>query len=233
MDFEAKLEAFYNHLELNGTFVIDIGANIGRHTIPLAKKAGSAGFLHAFEPIPLIRRKLVENLALSGQNNVAIFPCAVSNRSGVSEFNYVPNLPEESGLKERRFYNATPDRIEKIQVNIFRLDDLVPRKWKVSFVKIDVEGGELDALLGAKEILEASRPIVAFECGAASFLGYHDTPHLIFDIFSSLEYEVFSIIGQRISSSDVFSQASRDQNFWDYIALPRENENLAVHLSNE
>ena len=57
MDFEAKLEAFYNQLDLDGTTIIDIGAHIGRHAIPLAKKIGPAGLLYAFEPIPLIRNR--------------------------------------------------------------------------------------------------------------------------------------------------------------------------------
>jgi FkbM family methyltransferase len=231
MDFEKKLEEFYNCMDLTGATVIDIGAHIGRHAIPLAKKVGMTGFLYAFEPIPVIRNCLTENLWSSGLNNVAVYPFALSSKRGVSEFNYVPNLPEESGLKKRHLYNGVPSEFQKIEVGVFRLDDLIPSRNKISFIKIDVEGGELDVLQGASELLESSQPIVAFECGAGSFLGYHKTPEAIFKIFSSLEYKIFSITGERIIDAEAFSKASYAQNFWDYVALPFGKEGLSKFLT--
>ena len=232
MDFEAKLEAFYNQLDLDGTTIIDIGAHIGRHAIPLAKKIGPAGLLYAFEPIPLIRNRLNENIYASGLNNVVVLPFALSTKREVADFTYVPNLPEESGLKERRIYNDIPSEFQKIKVGVFQLDDLIPLGSKVSFLKIDVEGGELDVFLGASNLLETSRPIVAFECGAASFLGYHEAPDRIFDIFDALGYQIFAITGERILTKEIFSKASYAQNFWDYIAFPFGKEELAGLLKN-
>lgn len=232
MDFEAKLEAFYNQLDLDGTTIIDIGAHIGRHAIPLAKKIGPAGLLYAFEPIPLIRNRLNENIYASGLNNVVVLPFALSTKREVADFTYVPNLPEESGLKERRIYNDIPSEFQKIKVGVFQLDDLIPLGSKVSFLKIDVEGGELDVFLGASNLLETSRPIVAFECGAASFLGYHEAPDRIFDIFDALGYQIFAITGERILTKEIFSKATYAQNFWDYIAFPFGKEELAGLLKN-
>ena len=57
-------------------------------------------------------------------------------------------------------------------MGVFQLDDLIPLGSKVSFLKIDVEGGELDVFLGASNLLETFRPIVAFECGALLFWDY-------------------------------------------------------------
>ena len=232
MDFEAKLEAFYNQLDLDGTTIIDIGAHIGRHAIPLAKKIGPAGLLYAFEPIPLIRNRLNENIYTSGLNNVVVLPFALSAKREVADFTYVPNLPEESGLKERRIYNDIPSEFQKIKVGVFQLDDLIPLGSKVSFLKIDVEGGELDVFLGASNLLATSRPIVAFECGAASFLGYHEAPDRIFDIFDALGYQIFAITGERILTKEIFSKATYAQNFWDYIAFPFGKEELARLLKN-
>ena len=231
MDFEAKLEAFYNQLDLDGTTIIDIGAHIGRHAIPLAKKIGPAGLLYAFEPIPLIRNRLNENIYASGLNNVVVLPFALSTKREVADFTYIPNLPEESGLKERRIYNDVPSEFQKIKVGVFQLDDLIPLGSKVSFLKIDVEGGELDVFLGAGKLLASSRPIVAFECGAASFLGYHEAPDRIFNIFHALGYQIFAITGERMLTKEVFSKASYAQNFWDYIAFPFGKEDLAALLT--
>ena len=113
MDFEAKLEAFYNQLDLDGTTIIDIGAHIGRHAIPLAKKIGPAGLLYAFAPIPLIRNRLNENIYSSGLNNVVVLPFALSTKREMADVTYVPNPPEESALKERRIYNDIPSEFQK------------------------------------------------------------------------------------------------------------------------
>ena len=230
MNFEAKLEAFYNCLDLVNTVAIDIGANVGRHSVPLAKKLGDGGFLYAFEPIPVIRKLLIDNIFSSSLNNVAVFPCALSNVNKVSEFIYIPNLPEESGLKKRHRYNAVPENEQIIKVGTFRLDDLISTSKSISFIKIDVEGGELDVLRGAKEVLKSSQPIVAFECGASSYLGYHETPDEIFEIFSSLGYSIFSILGEEMSNCEQFSKETHAQKFWDYIALPNSKKELSSLL---
>lgn len=232
MDFEAKLESFYTQLDLSGATVIDIGANIGRHAIPLAKQIGPEGLLYAFEPIPLMRNILKDKIFAADLNNVAVFPFALSKERSVADFNYIPNLPEESGLQRRHIYNAVPSEFQNIKVGVFKLDELIPIESKVDFVKIDVEGGELDVLKGSLRLLKSAQPIVAFECGAASFLGYHKTPEEIFKIFDVLEYQVFSIVGQRMTNADLFSAASYAQNCWDYIALPASKGHLALHLNN-
>lgn len=233
MDFEAKLEKFYTQMYLAGSTVIDIGAHVGRHAIPLAKKIGPEGLLYAFEPIPAVRNRLHENLISEGLNNVAIYPFALSDKRLISDFNFIPNLPEESGLNKRHIYNGVPSEFQILKVGVFRLDDLIPPKNAVSFIKIDVEGAELDVLRGATELLESSRPVVAFECGAASFLGYHQNPEILFHLFSSLGYQIFSIIGQPMVDAETFVKATYAQNSWDYISLPPGKEELAKFLNSE
>jgi hypothetical protein len=74
---------------------------------------------------------------------------------------------------------------------------------------------------------------VAFECGAAGYLGYSASPDEIFEIFSSRGYSVFSIIGTQILSVEDFRQVTTAQNFWDYIAFPESNPELAKLLTND
>jgi len=220
MDYEAMLESFYSRLPLSGAEVIDIGAHSGRHTVPLSNLVGIKGTCHAFEPIPVIRWALCDRLARNGSNNTVVLPFALSDRAGTTNFNFVPNLPEESGLKKRHTYNAPPAAFEQIPVKVARLDDVIPAAAAVRFIKIDVEGGELDVLRGACRVLDGQRPIVAFECGASSFLGYHDSPDAIFEIFTSRKYEVFSITGVRMPDVETFRKATFAQAFWDYVAFP-------------
>jgi len=220
MSFEDKLEQFYTQLDLVGCNAIDVGAHTGRHAIPIAKQVGDQGVVLAFEPIPHIRETLVKNLQASNLNNVVVYPFALSRESQVAEFNYIPNLPEESGLKQRHIYNGTPEAFVKIRVPVKRIDDLVPHDFQIDFIKMDVEGAELDVLEGAVEVLGRCKPIVAFECGAASFLGYHNNPENIWKIFDVRGYAVYSITGELMNSVERFIQASHEQKYWDYLAFP-------------
>lgn len=230
-DYEAMLEAFYSRLDLRDAEVVDVGAHAGRHAIPLARAAGMGGTVHAFEPLPHVRAQLAQNLAAGKCNNVVVYPFALSDRPRQASFTFVPNLPEESGLKRRHAYNATPSSFEEIPVKVMRLQDALPEGARVRFIKIDVEGGELDVLRGSVGILERCRPVVAFECGAASYLGYHDTPDEIFEIFRSRGYAVHAITGEVIADLGVFREATRVQAFWDYVAFPPGEETLARLLA--
>ena len=100
----------------------------------------------------------------------------------------------------------------------------------IGFLKCDIEGGELDMLNGAARTLTVARPIVSFECGAASFLGYHDRPQDLFKIFHDRGYAVHSILGDRIVDEQAFREAGYAQNVWDYVAFPLEKSGLAQFL---
>lgn len=230
MSFEDKLELFYSRINLSKANVIDVGAHTGRHTIPIAKIIGEAGMVFAFEPVPSIREILCKNLQVSGLNNAIIYPFALSSQTHIAEFNFIPNLPEEGGLKRRHIYNTLPDAFVKIRVPVKRLDDLIPFNMTIDFIKIDVEGGELDVLEGGLELIGRSKPVVAFECGAASFLGYHKSPESIWDIFDSRGYLVYSITGEYMDSAQKFSKASYEQKYWDYMALPLNKKEYCHYL---
>lgn len=166
--YEQRLERLYTHLGIDGKAVVDIGASLGRHTIPLAKLVGEGGLVMAFEPLPSIRAALCSRLLTANLNNVATLPIALSSKSGSSNFVYTPEAPAESGLKRRETYNSSPTKFVDIPVVVRRLDEVVPSNDHIAFIKIDVEGAELDVLKGAENIIRKSRPMIAFESGAAA-----------------------------------------------------------------
>ena len=223
------LEAFYKQLPLAGATVIDVGAHTGRHAIPLAGKVGANGIVHAFEPIPPIRGQLVQNLESAGVYNCIVYPFALAAKPAPVQFHYIPNLPQESGIKPRHAYNAPIDPPQLLDLYAHTLDDVFPIS-DVDFLKIDIEGGELDMLNGASRTLTVARPIVSFECGAASFLGYHDRPQDLFRIFHDRGYAVHSILGEVIVDEQAFREAGYAQNVWDYVAFPLEKSGLAQFL---
>lgn len=215
--FEERLQHLYTSVLQPGESCIDIGAHMGRHSLPMSLAVGANGRVDAFEPSPAIAQRLRTRLRLLSAANITVHETALSDEAGSAEFVIAVDLPEESGLKQRTTYNG-PTRTEKVKVQLAPLDSLDfahPR-----FIKLDTEGAEYKVLLGARRTIERCRPVVAFEFGQASYSAYDVNPDDVFDYFESLGYDVFSILGERLGKA-AFAQASRLQHYWDYVACDR------------
>jgi FkbM family methyltransferase len=131
-----------------GDVIIDCGAHHGMETIPFALWAGSKGRVLAFEPIEENFQILTANVALNGLQNVTCFQYAISSRVGETR------MTRESNARETRGANLG------VRVRTTRLDEFT--RYQPNVLKIDVEGSEIQALRGAREIL-ALRPRIAIE----------------------------------------------------------------------
>ena len=133
----------------------DIGANIGAHTIPLA---GMFGYVWAFEPLPFTHRLLTGNVALNGLANVEPVRAAVGATRGtipIPALDYtVPNNYGGFDLRQFADHQGTNPGLR------VPLDEVVP---VAHFLKIDVEGMELEVLQGATRLLTQCRPVLYFE----------------------------------------------------------------------
>src|SRR5262249_35136776 len=103
--------------------------------------------------------------------------------TGRAPFCNVRNLPEWSGLKAQR-YPGQAD-IETIDVDINRLDDLLPAGVRIDFIKIDVEGAELDVLRGAQATIRRDKPRILFEHARIHNAEYGTTPEMVYDLLTA------------------------------------------------
>lgn len=160
---------------------IDIGAHDGeilRYMTQLAPR----GRHIAFEPIPHLAATLRERFP-----GVAVHEAACSERAGSAEFVLVENALAYSGLR-RRIYDRPDAKLRNIRVQVVRVDDVVAHP--VSLIKIDVEGGEYHALLGAERTIRTHRPLIVFEAGAKSTGQYGVTPEEFMSFFDRLGYRL-------------------------------------------
>jgi len=140
--------------------VIEAGANIGTHTIPLARRAGGFGSeLIAFEPQPVIFQNLCANVALNGLLNVRAWPWACGAEVGKLFFP-PPDYLNTGNFGAVSLQASFAEGL--IEVPCVRLDDVIAER-PVSLIKIDIEGFELQALQGAVRTLEKSRPTLYVE----------------------------------------------------------------------
>jgi FkbM family methyltransferase len=168
---EAELELL-GLLIKPGDTVIDVGANLGTHTVFFAQKAGPDGAVFAFEPQRVVFQLLCANLALSGLTNVHAFQAAVSRQTGTI---VVPDIlygaagnyggvslgggRESAGSAAGRAAGAPDARGEPVPV--VTLDGLALERCRL--LKIDVEGMELEVLEGGRALVEAARPVIYVE----------------------------------------------------------------------
>lgn len=155
---------------------IDVGCHKGE-ILDVILKYSPNGRHFAFEPIPF----LYDQLKTKYHNKCEMLPYALSNENGTTTFNLVANAPAYSGIVKRRYDIPNPI-IKEIEVEKRILDDIVPDDYKVDFMKIDVEGGEYDVIVGAQKLLKRSNPILLIEFGLGSSEFYGVTPESMFDL---------------------------------------------------
>jgi len=134
-----------------GDIVIDIGANIGYYTLMFAKLVGDTGKIYAFEPDPKNFSILEKNIQVNGYNNIILEKKAVSNKLGKSTF-YVSENSAGSSMHKPNNYAVNEIYVDLITLdNYFEVNSITP-----DFIKIDIEGYELNALKGMESILQSS-----------------------------------------------------------------------------
>jgi FkbM family methyltransferase len=149
---EFEVEVFRKTLRPGDT-VIDVGANIGAFTIPMAKLVGPDGAVIAFEPGKTNAEILRKNVAANGLDNVVeVFEEAASNKKGFIPVSY--DWPSEHYPKVGRTTDGPT-------VRTMTIDSLELAKCK--FIKVDVDGHELEVLKGATETIRRCQPMIFIE----------------------------------------------------------------------
>lgn len=155
------------YLVASGDSVIDVGANFGFYTLFLSNLVGNQGQVSSFEPIPLTYEILSNNVKRLSLLNVKLFDYAISEQEGPGTM-VIPKWSDSGG---ENFYQArirsgeaASGQLQEVRVNLKSLDSLfVDHQRTVAFVKIDVEGHELQVIEGARTLISRSMPALLVE----------------------------------------------------------------------
>jgi FkbM family methyltransferase len=157
-----ELELMARHLVGD---MVDVGAHVGMYAIRAARELRGRGRVLAFEPNPPAREQLEHNVALNGCDNVVVLAAAAGAGAGRATL-HVPasDDPSFSSLEGDRFAEGAP-----VEVEVTTVDDAVAaRALRPSFVKVDVEGREVDVLRGTSKTVEEFRPVLLVEVNERS-----------------------------------------------------------------
>lgn len=177
--YEKGTLAMINSILCEGDVFVDIGANIGLMSILASRKVGQYGKVFSFEPNPNTNNILQSNIALNGCKNIHVEEFALSHETKKSKIydRWDVNRGGASLIKPE--HPTDSYEIEEIQFS-----DYFSPKQILKLVKIDVEGYELNVLMGARTfILESPTPpslIVEFSSARNNTFGPDTSPLLAF-----------------------------------------------------
>ncbi len=204
--WEADVLRFAGSVVRPGMVTVDVGANVGFHSVMLAKLVGPLGRVHAYEPLAETLQFLRANLWRHGCANAVVHPAAALDRAGVVSFERDPE--GDSGA------HVQLDAATAIQVPTTTLDEELGG-GRVDFLKIDVEGAEPLVLEGARAVIEASPKldaVVEFR-GGAHLDGRG--PDEVLDLYDSLGLRAHQLLpdGRAVAASraELLAAAARDE----------------------
>jgi FkbM family methyltransferase len=164
--FEARLALLLTRLAPPGGTVLDVGANIGSHTFPLARAVGESGRVLAYEPTSFGYGKLLANLALNPELAPRVVPVHAMLVGGAEDtpeavaFASWP-LTGGAGLHPQHLGRAmATDGARAVTLDDHLAEAGVTR---VDLIKIDVDGAECAVLRGAAGTLALHRPVIVME----------------------------------------------------------------------
>lgn len=194
MNYEDIIERFYRSVIPRGTCVIDGGAHFGRHTFPLATIVGDKGEVIAVEAVSDFVQHIRNLKNKNGITNIRLVQSALFDARCDLEFDWVKSSPGYSGLNSQ---HAPPGSdVARIKCSAIKLDDISLNK-RLSFIKLDLEGGEYRALVGGRKIIRDHRPIIVAENhGDSSATLNRYSKEDFFELIDDIDYTALDLFGR-------------------------------------
>ena len=215
-EFEAQ---FLLSLIQPGNIVIEVGANIGVHTIPLAQRVGPQGKVVAIEAQPAIFHYLCANIALNGLFNVTTHGCgcgAVNKTMSIPAIDYsAPKIQNFGGI------SLGEKNTLGVAVKVVPLDDLIDDLPKVDLLKLDVEGMESEVLEGASRTIQQYRPWMYVENDRL------EKSQALIEQILALDYRLWWHVPHMFNPNNFFGLKANefgDVASFNMLCLPREDK---------
>jgi len=159
-----KEDIFLKKANLKDKVIYDIGAFIGLTTLFFAHRSGDNGFVYAFEPNKELFNLVLKNIELNALSNVQAYNFAIGEKNETKEM-FVSSNHAAMGSLSKEHMSKENSGTNSISVEVKALDTII-KEYSLrqpDFIKIDVEGYELNVLAGMYETLKKDKPELFIE----------------------------------------------------------------------
>ncbi|NJL55600.1 FkbM family methyltransferase [bacterium] len=213
-----------------GQTVVDIGANIGAHTLPLAKLVGASGRVIAFEPTQYAYQKLLTNVRLNPELSEQVIAEQIMLGTENIE-HYQAEIYSSWTIAGRA--KRHPKHLGELKPTegcaMRTLDSYLTEKGssEINLIKLDVDGHECRVLLGAIDVLKYHRPIICFELSPYVLLEHNSSVDELMSIFHRSRYLLLSERGKLLpQTGNKLSELVGDGEGINAFAVPVERKTI-------
>ncbi len=193
-EYEPETTLLFQKLVKPGQTWLDVGGNVGFFTMLLARGVGDSGHVYTFEPNPAMVERIQASIILNGATNVHLVPRTVSNVSGQEISFYVPvGAGHNSGRASAVKFDDLSSSVKEVKVLTTSLDDyLEEHQVKPDFMKIDIEGFEINAFRGMERTMRSHPPKLIIS-ELSQLPGVLATPIEIITYLAGFDYLAYKI----------------------------------------
>lgn len=216
MDHDCEKKHYLTKVVKAGDIVLDVGANHGEYSLVFSKLVGKSGSVIAFEPVPDSVEYMRKTLPL----NVTVIQTALSDHDGSEDIHVFKDFQMKgyTSLREPSL-NYSDFSVEVKKVGVTTIDSYLKRAGiiKVDFLKVDIEGGELDFLRGATRLLSDMRPKIMIEVSDNRTADFGYKAKEIVEYLQLFGYDLYECD----SNSELVVPDFGDKIIKDCVAIPR------------
>jgi FkbM family methyltransferase len=211
--------ALFERLVVPGQTALDVGANIGHHSVVLSGLVGARGRVLAFEPQPFVHRVLESNLLLNGCSNAHAHRLALGASPGLAMMNpmdYESGDWNVGGLGLQGSGHAGATDATGTEVRVATLDEIVAMD-PVDFIKCDAQGFDFEVVKGAVQTLQRCKPIVLLEVAPLSMPGGPGAYRAMYEMLMGMGYVLVDPLDPDLRKPA--REATGVPEEWDVLAL--------------
>jgi len=188
-NYEPELRKIFTKLIKKGDVILDIGANIGYHSLLFSEACGPKGQVYSFEPVKKTYDHLIKNITLNEIKNIIPLNFALGNKDINLIIDTEGNNVNPGSISLLNISNSGEEISCKDANKALRAMNI----QKIDFIKIDVEGYEWFILESLKYIIKKTRPIIIFEWDSNYQANSNSKASDFHDYFIGQNYELLFI----------------------------------------